>query len=273
MSAFYTPQELLENRVNVLLLGVGGTGGDVLDALVRLHYGILATGGTQGLHVTIMDGDTVSPSNIGRQRFGRFDLGRNKALLLTHRLALLHDLDWHAVPRYCELDEHGRAVLNFHQYDLLISCVDRADIRVGIAKGAAAARARGLWADFGNAARTGQFVLGHLCERPSGIERLPHVVDLYPELSQVNDTEEPSCSFDEAITRQDLFINPVLAYTGISMLWNLFRHGSLQRHAAFVDVERTSVQPLSIDTKAWEFFGYDAAARKMEISEVAQDGE
>lgn len=257
MNAFYTPEELIEGRVSVLLLGVGGTGGDVLDALVRLHYGILATGHPGGLHVTVMDGDTVSESNIGRQRFGRCDVGHNKALLLTHRLCLLHDLDWTAVPRFCALDEEGCAKLHLDRVDLLITCVDRADVRIGIAKAAAASRARGMWADFGNAARTGQFVLGHLCEAPKGIQRLPHVVDLYPELAQVNDAEEPSCSFEEAITRQDLFINPVLAYIGISMLWNLLRHGALHRHGAFIDVERTSVQPLAIDGEAWKFFGYE----------------
>lgn len=144
-------------------------------------------------------------------------------------------------------------------------------MRVAIAKTAAASRAHGLWADFGNDARAGQFVLGHLRHARGGTPRLPHVVDLYPELSRVNDAEEPSCSFEEAITRRDLFVNPVLAYTGVSMLWNLFRHGSLERHGAFVDVGRTSVQPLSIDPKAWEFFGYDANARELQKAEAEED--
>ena len=257
MTTFFAPAPLIEARVRVLLLGVGGTGCDVLDALVRLHHGILATGHPGGLHVTVMDGDTVSEANVGRQRFGRCDVGHSKALLLVHRVCLLHGLDWTAIPRYCELDADGCADLRLEHVDLLLTCVDRAEVRVGIAKRARQCHARGLWADFGNAVRTGQFVLGHLCDAPEGVQRLPNVVDLYPELSMVDDTEEPSCSFEEAITRQDLFVNPVLAYTGISMLWNLFRHGALHGHAAFVDVGRTSVQPLAIDAEAWRFFGYD----------------
>ena len=258
MTTFFAPEPLIASRVNVLLLGVGGTGCDVLDALVRLHHGILATGHPGGLHVTVMDGDTVSESNVGRQRFGRCDVGHSKALLQVHRVCLLHSLDWTAIPRYCELDTNGCADLRLDDVDLLITCVDRANVRVGVAKRAQQCRARGLWADFGNAARTGQFVLGHLSDAPEGVQRLPNVFDLYPELSAVDDAEEPSCSLEEAIARQDLFVNPVLAYTGISMLWNLFRHGVLQGHAAFIDVGRTSVQPLAIDTEAWRLFGYDA---------------
>lgn len=46
---------------------------------------------------------------------------------------------------------------------------------------------------------------------------------------------------------------------------------SLQRHAALVDVEHTSVQPLSIDQNAWAFFGYGAAAQNKQISEPVEE--
>ena len=256
MSRFYAPASLTEQRVHALLIGLGATGGDVFDAVVRLHLALLMTGHPGGLHVTAMDGDTVSAANTGRQRFCRSDIGHNKAIVLTHRYALCHDLDWEAVPEYCTLDADGEANVSLRGVDLLISCVDRAAVRVGLAKAARAQGASGLWADFGNSARTGQFILGHLGVPESPLERLPHIVDLYPELATHDDAQEPSCSFEQAISRQDLFINPVLAYTGVSMLWNLFRYGSLSEHGAFVDVSRTSVQPLPIEPQAWSIFGY-----------------
>ena len=63
----------------VLLIGCGGNGSAVLFGLPYLHHALIAWGFTDGLQVTVMDADTVSPTNCVRQPFGSADIGQNKA--------------------------------------------------------------------------------------------------------------------------------------------------------------------------------------------------
>jgi PRTRC genetic system ThiF family protein len=91
-TGFWAPATLLERPIRVLLIGAGGTGGEMLDRLIRLHFGLVRTGHPGGLDVTLWDGDTVSDANIGRQRFAPCDIGYNKADLLIHRANLAFGL-------------------------------------------------------------------------------------------------------------------------------------------------------------------------------------
>src|SRR5882757_456872 len=118
---FYLPNEWLDQRIHVLLLGAGGTGGEVLYALARLHTMLLQLGHVEGLHVTLMDGDTVSRANIGRQRFFHCDIGHSKARVLIHRHNLAFMLDWNALDHFWSATK-GNGV-HLGKFDLVISCV------------------------------------------------------------------------------------------------------------------------------------------------------
>jgi molybdopterin/thiamine biosynthesis adenylyltransferase len=61
--------ELLERQVRVLVVGCGGTGSAVVAGLPYLHQSLVARGHPGGLHVTVLDGDTISPTNCVRQPF------------------------------------------------------------------------------------------------------------------------------------------------------------------------------------------------------------
>jgi PRTRC genetic system ThiF family protein len=254
MATYYCPSNLLDRPIRVLLLGAGGTGGEVLDGLCRLHHGLIGTGHPHGLHVTVMDGDTVSPSNIGRQRFSPADVGQPKATLLVHRINMFYGLNWEAVPFYFDAEEP-----DYHRCDLLMTCVDKATVRVAIgSRESASWDTPALWMDFGNGERTGQVVLGHLQHGAEAGLRLPNVFDLYPELSDVDDNDAPSCSLEAAIRSQDLFINRQVADVGLSLLWDLLRKGQLERHGGFVDLAQGTVTPLLINSESWRMFGYAA---------------
>lgn len=253
---FYTPEEWIQRRIRILLLGAGGTGGEVLYALARMHMLFRAIGCGERLHVTLMDGDTVSASNIGRQRFAPCDIGFSKAQVLTQRLNLFFSLDWRAVHTDWT---PGCPEPRLQRFDLLISCVDRAKTRVALARAGAAFDPPLLWLDFGNGQFTGQCVLGHLGKRADdGRLHLANVFDLYPELPNLDDADTPSCSAAESVRSQDLFTNALLAESGVSLLWKLLRHGSTQTHGTQIDVREPSVEPLWIDPAAWAFY---AAAR------------
>ncbi len=252
---YHLPLDLMEKPVEVLLLGVGGTGGEMLDALTRLHFGLKGTGHPYGLRVLAVDGDTVSASNIGRQRFSPADVGQPKSTTLVHRINLFYGLNWRASYGYGDSQDIGNAAP-----DLLITAVDRASVRAEIGRDFADSDFEGLWLDLGNDRHDGQCVLGHLGGRPEMDHvplRLPNVYDLYPELDQMNDEDGgPSCSLAEALTQQDLFINRWVADAGAALLWNLLRHGRLEHHGALVNVHTGVSTPLPISPDNWACYGY-----------------
>ena len=92
--------ELLERQVRVLVVGCGGTGSAVVAGLPYLHQSLVAHGHPGGLHVTVVDGDTISPANCIRQPFARSEIGLNKSIVLVNRLNLFWGLKWEAVPAH-----------------------------------------------------------------------------------------------------------------------------------------------------------------------------
>jgi len=64
-------------QMHVLLIGAGGLGGAIADALVRKGVGQLS----------IADGDVAEPSNLNRQPYLVSDLFRPKAIALAHHAA------------------------------------------------------------------------------------------------------------------------------------------------------------------------------------------
>src|ERR1017187_3645405 len=118
--------ELLERQVRVLVVGCGGTGSAVVAGLPYLHQSLVAHGHPGGLHVTVVDGDTISPTNCVRQPFARSEIGLNKAIVLVNRLNLFCGLKWEAVPAYLRA---GTFISRSYSGDdlrahVVIGCVD-----------------------------------------------------------------------------------------------------------------------------------------------------
>ena len=72
------------------------------------------------------------------------------------------------------------------------------------------------------------------------MENLPFVTMEFGELLKQSETEDetPSCSLAEALEKQDLYINSVLAQIGSSLLWNLFRNGLTENRIFFSQSEK-----------------------------------
>lgn len=247
--SFILPETWREHcRIHVV--GCGGTGSEIVDALVRLDH-VLKCMEHPGLKIVLQDGDTVSASNIGRQRFLTTDIGYNKAEVLAQRYGFLLGTDLRAVPKALR-----NFVFSSHSIDLLITAVDRASVRTALADAWAMQNVGPLWLDCGNGASTGQVVLGHLAGRQPN--RLPHVLDLFPGIRTTPDDDEPSCSVAAAIRTQNLGVNRFMGDTAVfSILAPLFTRGAIEHHGALVDMAKPLVSPLRIDPQAWAFFGYD----------------
>jgi PRTRC genetic system ThiF family protein len=245
------PGKLLSNRVNILLIGCGGTGGTVASGLVHLHQALLAFGHPYGLHVTLVDGDKISPTNCVRQPFSESEIGLYKADVLATRINLFWGLAWNSDIRF--LDEGWTARL---PPDFIISCVDTRKARKLITQSSAYQNAA-YWLDLGNNAETGQFVLGepHTRTPENGKVRLPNVADLFPEIIDERlDAKDklPSCSAVEALEGQSPFVNQTLAYQALAMLAQLFRRGKLSYHGGFANLTTGRVSPLPIDPTVWQ---------------------
>jgi sulfur-carrier protein adenylyltransferase/sulfurtransferase len=242
--------ELLKQRVRVLVVGCGGNGSAIAAGLPYLHQALLAYGHPEGIHVTLLDSDVISPTNCVRQPFSQSEIGLYKSVVLANRLNMFWGLDWEGIPE--RLDPKRR----FDGVDIVIGCVDTRKSRAAIAKCAEDRSEVDYWLDLGNNADSGQFVLGEPLNRRNRRHRLRlrTVAELFSEIVQADsDDDLPSCSAAEALDRQEPFVNPTLANHALALLARLFRYGTLTYHGAFVNLSYIGgVQPLRVDPSCWQ---------------------
>lgn len=244
------------DNINVVLVGAGGTGSHVLGGLATINHAMQELGYAFGLDVTVVDDDTVSPSNIGRQKFAPADIGKPKASVLVNRCNLTLGTNWKA--EVVRLTEN----FNFHNCDIVIGCVDNRKARAAICKAGVARGGTGMyWLDVGNREHDGQCILGEIWPRgmKNTPDRLPHAGDLYPELIDPSldaDDDGPSCSLAEALEKQSLLINATMANAAVSLLWELLRYGQLKHHGQFINLKSGRSSPLAVCPETWMRFGY-----------------
>lgn len=267
MKKHLLPSALLTKQVKILLVGAGGTGSRMLEKLVCLHRAIKALGHPYGFDVTVIDPDTVSPANIGRQTFYAGDVGAFKCDVLVNRANMaLDDVSWSAIP--AKLD----TTVSLSGFDIVIGAVDNRSARLGMLRGLESVMSgTRYWLDLGNRKGDGQCILGQVTSNrktKDEVLRLPHVGELYPELIDpaFEDADDaPSCSLAEALAKQSLLINPTLADFAANMLWQLFTQGGVDNHGVFVNLDRMAVTPLSVDVEVWKRFGVDRDGKRKKI--------
>lgn len=251
---FFMPDAWVNREIDITVIGAGGTGSALLTELFQMDQ-LLRSLSNNAVHlnVTVWDGDTVSPANVGRQAFWSTDIGLNKAQVLVERFNQFGGIDW----QYRDENAEAKSVLNYSK-GLVITCVDSAAFRNKLAH---EGRRRSyytdnrLWLDMGNDTHQGQIVLGHFNEHVDGLH-LPNVADLYPSLAVAVDDKSQSCSSEQALAKQDYGINKAVALNATTLLWQLIRHGSVDRHGGLVDVKQGSAHPIPISESYWAMMGY-----------------
>lgn len=248
--------KLMTRAIQVLLVGAGGTGSRMLEKLVALHRALRAKGHPFGLQVLVIDPDTVSPANIGRQAFYPGDCGSYKCDVLVNRANMaLEDVQWDSEP--AKLDT--RSALD--KFDLVIGAVDNRAARLAILRGLEnTVSGTRYWLDTENRSHDGQVVIGQVTSRKRAtddLNRLPHIAEFYPELidpSAEDKDNTPSCSLAEALEKQSLFINTTVSDFAANLLWMLFTEGRLDTQGAFINLKRMMVTPLRVDRDVWARF-------------------
>ena len=139
-------------NVRVIIFGVGGVGSWCAEALIR-------TGLT---HLTIVDGDTVQPSNVNRQLLAtRETLGRPKVEALRERLLSINpDAEIVAVHQYLtpalsqgEGETSESSDFRFEEYDYVIDAIDDVPAKADLIINATRARGVKVFCSMGAALR------------------------------------------------------------------------------------------------------------------------
>lgn len=249
---------LLDRRVGIHLVGVGGNGAQMAACLARLDIAMKAFGHPHGLHVTAFDADRVSEANVGRQLYSPADIGRHKAIVTIHRLNQFYGLDWVAHPvRYEAFETKRYSPLSA---DILVSCVDSRAARRTLHEAVFEGGRYRYWLDLGNTEASAQVVLGQApCRsKDEGNLRLPCITELFPELldATVPDDNRPSCSVRMSLASQGLFINDVAVRFAAQLLYELFSKGRLTQHGVVVNLDSKRAGPIEVDPKTWARFGF-----------------
>lgn len=256
--------ELLNHRVQVHLVGVGGNGAQMAACLARLDFAMKALGHPGGLHVKAFDADRVSEANVGRQLYGRADVGRFKSVVTIHRLNQFYGLNWDACP--CRYEAYEPSGYRSDDCDVVVSCVDTRSARRAL-------HARlferysncHYWLDLGNQEATANCVLGqpphtHGRKPAANAPRLPCVTELFPELldAAIPDDDKRSCSVRMSLASQGLFINDVVVRFASHLLYELFSKGTIAQHGVLINLDSKRSGPIDVDPAAWRRFGYEA---------------
>lgn len=110
----FSKQEVLDiHTKKVCVVGCGGLGGYVMQSLAR--FGVL--------HLSVIDGDTFSTTNLNRQLFSAEDaIGRFKVHACKDRLAIINsDATVYAIPEMLT-EQNADTLLAGH--DLVLDCLD-----------------------------------------------------------------------------------------------------------------------------------------------------
>ena len=256
----FTDSELISptNQISVNLIGAGGTGSQMLTALARTNHALIELHHA-GLSVRLWDDDVISEANLGRQLFAESELGLHKSVALVHRINRFFGTNWKAEMVKFEKDRFGRLP---EKATITISCVDSVQARFNVAEILKEKMDYGsyrnepkYWMDFGNSQFTGQVLLSTIgnirqpnSEKYETVANFPFVTEEFGELLKKSETkdETPSCSLAEALEKQDLYINSVLAQMGSSLLWNLFRNGMTENRGFFLNLKNFHSQPIKL---------------------------
>lgn len=240
-----TFQYILEpaHPVSIILIGTGGTGSHMLTQLARIHVSLQGLGHS-GLFVTAYDDDVIEPHNVGRQMFSPAQPGQNKAMELITTINRYYGTNWEGIAEKW----------NGFQGNIIISCVDTVKSRkqvLGVWDGTnenknaearyAEMREMFYWMDIGNSQYTGQIVLS------AKEKALKNVFDLHPELLKQKDKKsEPTCSMQESLMHQSLFINSMLAQYAAHLLWGLWNNLGTDYQGLYLNLKTLQTAKIEI---------------------------
>lgn len=241
-------------RVNLTLVGCGGTGSHLASALIAISQALEAKG--IGMDMLFVDPDIVEPKNVGRQLFAVADVGKPKAQVLAERLNAAYGTKVGASTRAIA---NGDALVRPGCLNVVCGCVDNAAARSVIANQVKEAHSQLWWADMGNDHHSGQIALGNVCDRDrfkgavalGMISSLPAPALVYPDLTQAPKVKKPkrapSCAELTQMGEQGLMVNRAMAAYAASLLADFLVQREVKYFALALDLQFGGTRPYYVD--------------------------
>ena len=234
--------------VSISLIGAGGTGSNILSGLAIIDRSLKALG-HPGIDVVVFDDDRITEANIARQLFYEADIGQYKATVLVSRINRAFGLSWEAIAtRYSE--EYKKA-------NITISAVDTVKSRLEIKKLLAKKRnyeteqnKPHYWIDTGNGKNFGQVYIGtiKMVDQPAsetyetiGMLQWPSE---YFDVQKDEKSDGPSCSLAQALNKQCLFTNRIIADYCCHTLWTLFRYAKIDYKGIYINLSTIEINKI-----------------------------
>lgn len=251
-------------RVNLTLVGVGGTGSHIASGLVAIAQALDARGVPSDL--LFIDPDIVETKNVGRQLFSTADVGQPKAAAVAGRLSAAFRMNIAAAARRID-GQDSFVVADPKTLNVVIGAVDNHAARALIAGAVARAKGRLWWLDAGNSEHAGQVSLGNRAGAAEMVGAvglgmlgdLPAPSLLYPDLvaapkpiklkaskSRGRGRRAPSCAELAEAGVQGLMVNRMAAAWTLAALHDLLL-GTLRWFALDFDLTYGGVRARGLD--------------------------
>lgn len=248
-------------KMELYLVGAGGTGSALADSLARILYHARQKG--KAVNLTIIDPDTVQAKNIGRQRFCPAEVSYTKAASLTLRLNAAFGLDIRAITQPFAPSMVLSGYNSPATKKLLIGCVDNYRARQELARTVEEGRGNVWWLDAGNAYHSGNIYIGN-ATRPEQITvdealRLcdglpsPAVQDpalLVPDPPTPEPTSGLSCADLILREEQSLMVNTMMAAIAANYCYKWVIGGELTSLATALTLEPPAMTSRWITSEA-----------------------
>lgn len=239
-------------RINLLLVGTGGTGSYLARHVARLAWLLRSQYGKE-VSLAFVDPDIVETGNVLRQDFCEREIGLPKAQTLAFRYSGSFGLEIQTIVERFHPDMVQRGYSGWKKpLTVLIGTVDNADARLAISEALTANGdydvPRTWWLDCGNFTESGQVLLGTTNNQeilhdafatPGHCRKLPSPVMQHPELLIARPEERPdtalSCEQMLLANVQSLMINQQVAALAADMLCRLLITQKLRRFATYLD--------------------------------------
>ena len=247
------------NKVELVLVGCGGTGSWLAPHLVRIARLFHDLHGIEP-RVVFIDKDRVEERNTYRQNFVPAEIGRNKAEALAIRYGLSACTEIIASSKPFAVSDYQHGYTEENTLGIFAGCVDNAAARRELEQTLLLWRQNrfNVLVDCGNNKRSGQVIVGTtpVNDRnpfrtfPGYSTWLPKPSVWHKELANENHAEEKkskrrrgahemSCAEIAMMDQQGLSINATIASIAADYLVHILLTQNLNRFATYVDLDGT----------------------------------
>lgn len=217
---------------HIVVIGVGGTGGDFAASLARM------VSGRRDVKVTLIDGDIVEDVNIHRQPYSDADIGINKADILAQKINATFDVNFQFVPEYVSEPYSITRLFSGRKDELpiIIGTVDNHPARI-LMERAFLETKNSIYVDSANEDVYGDVIVGVRGEK----ETLLRSRGMYRPQELFKGTErikDRSCERKTEENPQQIATNKMASNILLSIMSDLLNHLELRAH--FVNFDLSS---------------------------------